>query len=66
VDGAGSSTGSGSGSGQAWAGYDQQTVKEITSHIADLDDDARADVRQYEQAHKKRAGVIKAAKRSAA
>jgi hypothetical protein len=54
------------GTGGPWAGYDEQTVKEITGRIADLDDDARAGVREYEQAHKKRAGVLKAAKRSAA
>jgi diacylglycerol O-acyltransferase / wax synthase len=54
------------GNGAPWAGYDDQTVKEITTRIADLGDDARAGVREYEQAHKKRAGVLKAAKRSAA
>jgi diacylglycerol O-acyltransferase len=55
----------GDGSAEPWAGYDEHTVKEITSRIADLDDDARAGVRAYEEANKKRAGVIKAAGRSA-
>jgi hypothetical protein len=55
----------GPAAGEPWNGYDGQTVKEITSRIAKLDDDERARVRAYEEAHKGRAGVVKAAKRSA-
>jgi diacylglycerol O-acyltransferase len=58
--------GVGGDSAEPWKGYDEQTVKEITTRIADLDDDARASVRAYEEKNKKRAGVVKAAKRSAA
>jgi hypothetical protein len=48
-----------------WKGYDDQTVKEIRTRIAGLDDEERARVRAYEESHKARAGVIKAAKRRA-
>jgi ferritin-like metal-binding protein YciE len=47
-----------------WAGYDDQTVDEIRSRIADCDDATRARVASYEQAHKGRQSVLAAADRT--
>lgn len=49
-----------------WAGYDDQTVDEIRSRIADLDDETRTRVAAYEQANKKRQSVLAAADRTPA
>jgi ferritin-like metal-binding protein YciE len=49
-----------------WAGYDDQTVDEIRSRIADCDDATRARVASYEQAHKGRQSVLAAADRTPA
>ncbi len=51
--------------GEPWKGYGDQTVKEIAARLADLGDSEHARVRDYEQGHKARAGVLKAAQRGA-
>jgi ferritin-like metal-binding protein YciE len=51
---------------EPWPGYDELTVDEIRTALADADDDRRARVRTYERAHKGRAGVLTAAERELA
>ena len=51
---------------EPWPGYDELTVDEIRTALADADDDRRARVRTYERAHKGRAGVLTAAERDLA
>jgi ferritin-like metal-binding protein YciE/Asp-tRNA(Asn)/Glu-tRNA(Gln) amidotransferase C subunit len=48
---------------EPWPGYDEATVGEIQSALADGDDDRAAQVRGYERTHKNRAGVLRAAER---
>jgi ferritin-like metal-binding protein YciE len=48
---------------EPWSGYDDQTVDEIRSRLGKADDAAARAVRDYERAHKDRAGVIEAARR---
>jgi ferritin-like metal-binding protein YciE len=51
---------------EPWNGYDEQTVDEIRSALGE-DDSAKARAaRDYERAHKQRAGVIEAAERALA
>ena len=52
--------------GEPWAGYDDQTVDDVTARLGDADDDTARTVRDYERRHKDRAGVIEAAKRELA
>ena len=52
--------------GEPWAGYDAQTADQIRERLADADDDLARAVRDYEGAHKKRAGVLDAARRELA
>ncbi len=52
---------------EPWPGYDELTVEEIQAVVAQLDDEARAgQIREYERAHKDRAGVLEALERSPA
>lgn len=51
---------------EPWAGYDDQTVEEITSALSDEHADKAEAVRDYERRHKDRAGVIEAAEREGA
>jgi rubrerythrin len=51
---------------EPWSGYDAQTVDEIRSTLAERDADAAREVRDYERAHKQRAGVLEAAERELA
>jgi ferritin-like metal-binding protein YciE len=51
---------------EPWPGYDELTVDEIRTALADADDDRRARVRTFERAHKGRAGVLTAAERELA
>jgi ferritin-like metal-binding protein YciE len=48
---------------EPWSGYDEQTVEEITRTLSDADDARAQAVRDYERAHKSRAGVLSAAER---
>jgi ferritin-like metal-binding protein YciE len=48
---------------EPWAGYDDQNVEEITRALSDADDARAKAVRDYERAHKGRAGVLSAAER---
>lgn len=45
------------------AGYDELTATEVQAVLAEGDEERVKDVRAYEQAHKNRAGVLKAAER---
>ena len=45
---------------EPWLGYDNETVAEVQDKITDLDDDQRAQVREYEAEHKNRKGVLDA------
>lgn len=49
-----------------WAGYDEQTAEEIVSALRDADDVVARKARDYERAHKNRAGVLKATERGLA
>jgi ferritin-like metal-binding protein YciE len=51
---------------EPWAGYDEQTVDEIVKALSDADDARAKAVRDYERAHKSRAGVLSAAQRELA
>ena len=51
---------------EPWSGYDGQTVDEIRTRLGKADDAAAKAVRQYERAHKDRAGVVEAADRELA
>ncbi len=48
---------------EPWAGYDELTVAEVRSALGEADDDRVKQVREYERAHKNRAGVLDAAER---
>ncbi len=49
---------------EPWPGYDELTVPEIESRLADSDDERVEQARAYERSHKNRAGVLKASERS--
>ena len=51
---------------EPWPGYDELTVDEIRAVLDVADDDRTARVRDYERAHKNRAGVLTAAERELA
>ena len=44
---------------EPWAGYDDQSVSEVTRRLAGADDDLRRRALEYERAHKDRAGVAR-------
>jgi ferritin-like metal-binding protein YciE len=48
---------------EPWSGYDEQTVDEIREALGKADDDTARAARDYERAHKQRAGVIEATER---
>ena len=48
---------------EPWAGYDGQTVEQIRTALGKADDEQAKAVRDYERAHKDRAGVVDAARR---
>jgi ferritin-like metal-binding protein YciE/uncharacterized protein (DUF433 family) len=48
---------------EPWAGYDELTAAEVQAMLAEADEERVKDVRAYEQAHKDRAGVLKATER---
>jgi ferritin-like metal-binding protein YciE len=51
---------------EPWSGYDEQSVSDVTTALADADDERRRRVLDYERRHKNRAGVIRAAEREPA
>jgi ferritin-like metal-binding protein YciE len=51
---------------EPWPGYDEQTLDEIRSALSQADGDRAKAVRDYERAHKARAGVIEIADRELA
>jgi ferritin-like metal-binding protein YciE len=52
---------------EPWAGYDELTVEEIVAAVGDGGDEERASaVRDYERAHKNRAGVLEVVQRELA
>jgi ferritin-like metal-binding protein YciE len=51
---------------EPWAGYDELTANDVVSALSDADDARAAAVRDYERAHKDRAGVLKATERELA
>jgi ferritin-like metal-binding protein YciE len=51
---------------EPWPGYDELTATEVQSVLAEGDEERVKGVRAYEQAHKNRAGVLKAAERELA
>jgi ferritin-like metal-binding protein YciE len=48
---------------EPWPGYDELTAAEVQAVLSERDDERASEVRSYERAHKKRAGVLKAAER---
>jgi ferritin-like metal-binding protein YciE len=48
---------------EPWAGYDELTATEVQAVLAESDEQRVKGVRAYEQAHKDRAGVLKATER---
>ena len=48
---------------EPWPGYDELTVSEVQTALADADDERVDETRTYERAHKNRAGVLKAIER---
>ena len=48
---------------EPWAGYDELTAPEVQAVLSEGDDDRAKQVRDYERAHKNRAGVLQAAER---
>jgi ferritin-like metal-binding protein YciE len=48
---------------EPWPGYDELTVEEIRSALADADESRAEATRRYERSHKNRAGVLEATKR---
>jgi ferritin-like metal-binding protein YciE len=48
---------------EPWAGYDELTVSEVQAVLGEGDDARAKQVRDYERAHKNRAGVLDAAER---
>ncbi len=61
--GAGQTPGSQTGASQPWSGYDEQTAAQVRETLADADARQARTVRDYERAHRNRAGVIQAAER---
>jgi ferritin-like metal-binding protein YciE len=51
---------------EPWPGYDELTVAELETALGKADDDRVKAVRDYERAHKARAGVLKATERELA
>jgi ferritin-like metal-binding protein YciE len=51
---------------EPWPGYDEQNVSEIQTALRAADDELAEKVRKYEQAHKSRAGVLRATERKLA
>jgi ferritin-like metal-binding protein YciE len=51
---------------EPWAGYDELTVDELRSALAEADESRARAARDYERAHKNRAGVIEATERELA
>jgi ferritin-like metal-binding protein YciE len=51
---------------EPWAGYDELTVEEIRTALADADEDRAKAAREYERAHKNRAGVLEVTERELA
>jgi ferritin-like metal-binding protein YciE len=51
---------------EPWSGYDGQTVDEIRTRLGTADDPTAKAVREYERAHKDRAGVLESAQRELA
>jgi hypothetical protein len=51
---------------EPWAGYDELTVAEVQSALAEADDDRVKQAVAYERSHKNRAGVLNAAERETA
>ena len=51
---------------EPWTGYDELTAPEAQAALADADDERAQKVREYERAHKNRAGVLRAAERELA
>ncbi len=51
---------------EPWAGYDELTVDELRSALAQADESRARKAREYERAHKNRAGVIEATERELA
>jgi ferritin-like metal-binding protein YciE len=51
---------------EPWPGYDEQTVEEIRAVLASADADRSRAARDYERAHKGRAGVLEVADREVA
>jgi hypothetical protein len=49
---------------EPWAGYDELTASEVQAVLAEGDDERAQQVRDYERAHKDRAGVLRAAERA--
>lgn len=48
---------------EPWPGYDELTAPEVQRELTGADDDRARTVRDYERAHKDRAGVLRAAER---
>ncbi len=48
---------------EPWPGYDELTVGEVQAVLSEGDDERAGQVREYERAHKNRAGVLKTAER---
>ena len=48
---------------EPWPGYDELTVSDLQTALAEADEDRLKAVRTYERAHKARAGVLKATER---
>jgi hypothetical protein len=48
---------------EPWPGYDELTVSEVQAGLSEGDDERAGQVREYERAHKNRAGVLKTAQR---
>jgi hypothetical protein len=51
---------------EPWTGYDELTVEEIRTVLADADESRAKAARDYERAHKNRAGVLEVADRELA
>jgi len=48
---------------EPWPGYDELTVGEVQAVLSEGDDERAGQVREYERAHKNRAGILKTAQR---
>ena len=51
---------------EPWAGYDEQTVDQVRTALGKADEATPKAARDYERAHKNRAGVLEAAERELA